>query len=128
MTLCPHCGSSRVASRRQLFLSMMGGDQLPGFTWYGESVPGALPPKSLFVRLGVVALGGLLSLVALFYGGMLSPQILVGAAFTIAAAVLSCLLLDVLLTYRRYRDWAAEWLCADCCLQFARSGELLPAN
>jgi hypothetical protein len=109
---CPGCGSRQVASRRQLFHLIVEGITLEGvFNWYDKRVRHAYPPKSLFVILGLLVLG--LSVPAMgfwFLGHFPALQLLVG----IASVLIACLLIDFLLTYKRYRNWVEEWLCGEC--------------
>ena len=90
---------------------MAGGPTPRPFDWYDEQLPRVYPPRSVFILLLAAALAvslpaGVLWLVgkqpALYWLGWFAPLLFGG------------LLLDVVFTYRRYRTWAGEWLCADC--------------
>ena len=81
------------------------------FGWYDTSLPHACPPKSLFVILFLLILGMALPAVGLWLSGFY-----LALQWLIAMAMLSLLglLIDVLLTYRRYKNWGDEWLCGEC--------------
>lgn len=107
--ICPRCGSSHTASRRQLFHWLMGETRLDsGFGWYNEDLPRARPPRSQFV------------LALLFVAALAVPALgftLLGnyvAVTWLAALVALGLLFDLFLIYPQYRDWGGEWLCSEC--------------
>ena len=84
------------------------------FSWYGEHSPYAFPPKSLFVvllLLAAVCVPGLLFWLPEGYAESSGAAPLI--AMTVAA-LSTCLVVDVLLTYRRYKAWAKQRLCGDC--------------
>ena len=110
--LCPCCGSSRTASRRHLFHWLLDdAPLLTPFSWYSNRIPGACPPKSLFVVLLLLALGVAIPAVGLWLlGHFLALQWLAVTALLLLAG----LLFDVLMTYRRYKAWCGEWLCGEC--------------
>ena len=117
---CPYCGSSRTASRRQLFHCLMQEQPLSrAFSWYSERTAGACPPKSLFFILLVM-----LALLGLPAAGLWARELhatlsLLGYAL---AVLLLCLAADLLVTFRRYRSWGSQWLCGDCRATFRRAG------
>lgn len=81
------------------------------FGWYSARFPHACPPKSLFVIFFLLSLAMALPAVALWsLGFYLALQWLI----VIALLSLPALLIDVLLTYRRYKNWGDEWLCGEC--------------
>lgn len=110
--LCPRCGSSLVASRRQLFHALVADLPLSGaFNWYTENTPGAFPPRSLFVVL--LAMMGVVALPA--------AAMWMGQAFTAfhwalwaLLVLLAGLVYDLCMTHRRYRAWRTQWLCGEC--------------
>jgi hypothetical protein len=129
MNRCPHCNSSRIASRRQLFLCLMNSGSTPcGFDWYALKTIGALPPKSLFIQLLSWVLVFALPLLIIGYIAEISGATLLASAGMTLAAVLACLLADLLLTYGRYRNWAQEWVCGDCQRGFRPAALLLSVN
>lgn len=114
---CPCCHSRVTASRRELFHGLMYGEAASGkqFAWYGEDVPRACPPKSLFLTLSVLALVLAIPMVGMVvYGEQLALDWLLG----LGVLLLVCLVFDMLLTYRDYRCWCDEWLCDECKLVF----------
>lgn len=129
MNRCPHCSGVRIASRRQLFLCLMNSASTPrGFEWYALEAPGALPPKSLFIQLLSGVLVFTLPLLLIGYFAEISGEVFLTAAGMALAAVLTCLLADLLLTYRQYRNWAQEWVCGDCQRAFLPEALLLSVN
>lgn len=109
---CPCCGSRNTASRRQLFHALMSGQEAPEqFAWYDSDSAGACPPKSLAVILGLFVLAAALPAAGLW---LLGHTMQVGWLVALMLALIGALLIDVLATYRRYRDWGGEHLCADC--------------
>ena len=109
---CPCCGSTRTASRRQLFHWLMGQGRAPGpFTWYNERVPQALPPASLAVLPALLLLGMSLPMAGFW---LLGHSMALKSLAVMALVVLLALLIDVLSTYQRYRLWGRQWLCAEC--------------
>ena len=109
---CPCCGSPDTASRRQLFLWLMGEVAAPGpFIWYDERHPRAMPPSSLAILPGLLLAGMILPMLGFW---VLGYQAALGWLAALALVVLAALLVDLLSTYRRYRLWGREWLCADC--------------
>jgi len=90
----------------------MDGTPVTGaFGWYSASLPRACPPKSLFVILSLWILGMALPAAGLWlFGFYLALQWLA----IMALLSLLGLLVDVLLTYRRYKTWGGEWLCGEC--------------
>jgi hypothetical protein len=126
---CPCCGSAHTATRRQLFYFLMEAGCTPrGFEWYSKAFPGALPPKSLFIQFGIVALLMLLPLWAMSVVGVISVQWLSLAFSSSLVMLVACLMIDLLVTYRRYRSWSEQILCAHCQASFARSQEIVPLN
>lgn len=119
---CSHCGSQRTRCRRELFHTLMGGE-VPGtgFDWYGERTPGACPPRSLFVTLLALFMGLALPAAGLWHFEHYPALVWLAAA---AALLLAGLFVDVQITYRRYRRWAAQWVCADCRTIFSRQGRV----
>ena len=113
---CPHCGSSRTASRRQLFHWLMAETGTPGyFAWYHDQLPRALPPSSLVVLPGLLLIGMMLPMMGLWLlGHVLALQWLAA----LALIVLLALLFDIFSTFRRYQQWGRQWLCAECRLPF----------
>lgn len=109
---CPACGSSSIASRRQLFHQLMAGVG-PGldFSWYHQRLPGATPPRSRFVVMLTLALGMLAPILGLWF---LDMHLAVLWLATLGALLLVSLVLDLTRTHRRYRQWGGEWLCAAC--------------
>lgn len=109
---CPGCGSHQVASRRQLFHLIVDGISLEGaFNWYDERARHAYPPRSLFVVLGLLAFGLSIPAVGFWILGYFPALQLLGG---IASVLIACLLIDFLLTYKRYKNWVEEWLCGEC--------------
>lgn len=109
---CPRCGSEQTASRRQLFHTLMDGTQpRNAFRWYGDADPQALPPKSLFVMF--ITLMMTLAVPAAGFMVMEHYFALTWVLY-VAGLTLAFLLADVLVTYRRYKVWAEEWLCGRC--------------
>ncbi len=109
---CPRCGSTKIASRRQLFHTMMSGDSLPGdVSWYRRDDPQAFPPKSLFVLL-LLAITVLMAPAIGFW--MLGWFSAVSALAWVAALLLGFLVVDIMLTYGRYKVWVGQWLCGSC--------------
>jgi len=110
---CPGCGSTRIASRRQLFLSLMGEGAPPAaaFSWYREGTPGACPPQSRFVILLALTLGMVLPVTVLWLAGYYFALTWLGL---LGLLLLSSLIYDLTATYRRYRIWVGEWVCGDC--------------
>lgn len=109
---CPSCGSEQTASRRQLFHRLMYGAQpQSAFRWYGDGDPKALPPKSLFVMFTILMV--VLAVPAIGCWFLQHYSALTGLLL-VAALTLAFLLVDVLLTYRRYKVWAGQWLCGCC--------------
>ena len=109
---CPCCGSPATASRRQLFHWLMGEAAAPGpFVWYDERYPQAMPPSSLAILPGLFLVGMILPMLGFWVLGHSSALMWMAA---MALVVLAALLVDLLSTYRRYRLWGREWLCADC--------------
>ena len=114
---CPRCGSGKTASRRQLFHSLMCDVRPQGvFSWYDDSEPQALPPKSLFFMLLVLI--AVLSVPAVGFW-LLEHYPAVIWLVSVAALLSAVLLVDILLTYRRYKDWVGQWLCGSCREVFA---------
>lgn len=112
LTKCPHCGSSNTASRRALFHTLMCGAQPQGaFAWYGERVPQALPPKSLLVIFLILIAALAVPAVGFWF---LKHEYAVTWLLSVAALTLAVLVVDVSLTYRRYKAWAGQWLCGRC--------------
>ena len=110
--VCPCCGSTRTASRRHLFLWLMGQAASPGpFAWYSEREPRALPPKSLAIIPGLLLLGMTLPMIGLW---MLGHVVALKWLAFMALALAAGLAIDVFSTYRNYRLWGQQWLCADC--------------
>ena len=111
-TECPDCRSPQIASRRQLFHCLMTGNTLgKTFQWYSERIPQACPPRSLFVVFMGLLLGLSVPTVILWFMGFYSALTALGVA---CLCLLACLLIDVLLTYRRYKSWSSYWVCGDC--------------
>ncbi|MEH6583309.1 MAG: hypothetical protein V7754_15320 [Halioglobus sp.] len=109
---CPDCGSSHTAARRELFHLLMDGVSLEGaFRWYDERAHRACPPKSLFVVLFLMTLGAMIPAMGFWVLEHYAAQYWL---VTVAALLLACLIVDALLTLRRYKDWVDEWLCGDC--------------
>ncbi len=98
------------------------------FEWYDASLPSALPPKSLFMQLLLAVSAGAIPLAVLGY----SLSFTLESAFTIAGillvAIIACLLVDLLITHRRYRQWASECVCGRCCAVFTGGCDILAAN
>ena len=111
-TSCPDCRSPQTASRRQLFHCLMAGNELgKSFEWYSDRIPQACPPRSLFVVFMSLLVGMSVPAVILWYMGFYSALPALGA---VSLCLLACLLLDVLLTYRRYKTWSRHWVCGSC--------------
>lgn len=113
MTHCPNCGSRHIASRRTLFRHLVTDEGAidEAFAWYDLGEREACPPKSLFVVL--LSLSLLLAapaVVVWFVDAYPTLPWLAG----LAALLVVALVLDARLTYRRYRHWAARWLCGSC--------------
>ena len=109
---CPYCGSSQTASRRQLFRGLMDGAPLGGsFSWYGEEQPQALPPKSLFIVMLALMLAAALPATGLW---LLGHYFALRWLALFALLLLAGLLLDVTMTWRRYKSWDGERLCGEC--------------
>lgn len=109
---CPDCGSSHTASRRELFHSLMNGASLQGaFGWYDERAHHACPPKSLFVVLLLMTLGAMIPAMGFWVLEHYAAQ---QWLIAVAGLLLACLVVDAVLTFRRYKDWVGEWLCGDC--------------
>jgi len=117
---CPGCGSTRIASRRQLFLSLMGEGAPPAaaFSWYRERTPGACPPQSRFVVLLALMLGMALPVTGLWLMGYYFALTWLGL---LGLLLLASLLYDLTATYRRYRLWVGERVCGDCRCVFSGS-------
>ncbi len=112
MSHCPACGSERIARRGALFRSVMR-NELPAatFDWYSLEHDGARPPKSLFL-LGIV-LFLVVSLPAVVLWSLGWYQLI--PWLVAAGTVLVCaLVLDILITHKRYRRWASGWVCDEC--------------
>ena len=90
---------------------MNGGPAISGFDWYSQRSPRACPPKSLFVTLLALFLGLALPAVGLWHLEHYPALLWMGGA---AALLVVCLFIDMQITYRRYRYWAAQWVCGDC--------------
>ena len=118
---CPRCGSEKTASRRQLFYTLMCGVQPQGaFNWYGGDEPQAMPPKSLFLTffLAMVALA-----IPATSFWLLEQFPAVTILVSIGILLAGFLLVDVLLTYSRYKIWGEQWLCGQCRGVFAPKAE-----
>jgi hypothetical protein len=90
----------------------MRDEPLPeAFHWYSEAAPNACPPRSLFVLLLVVSVLAAIPAAGLWYLGNYPATAWLGV---LGLFLLAALLIDVLSTYKRYRLWAREWLCASC--------------
>jgi hypothetical protein len=90
----------------------MAGNALgKSFEWYSERVPQACPPRSLFVVFMGLLVGMSIPAVILWYLGYYSALQALGV---VSLCLLACLLLDVLLTYRRYKNWSRHWVCGSC--------------
>ena len=114
---CPACGSPHIASRRALFHQLMDGAAFgDAFGWYDEKAHHAVPPKSLFIVLSLLLLGLAVPAAGFWFLQHYPALQLLGS---VAGILFVCLLTDVLLTYRRYKTWAGEWLCGDCQKVFA---------
>jgi len=90
----------------------MNGIQPKGaFNWYNESDPQVLPPKSLLVMFFLLMMA-----LAIPAGGFWLLGHYPAANMLVSVALLSLfgLLFDVLLTYRRYKAWSAQWICDQC--------------
>lgn len=129
MIRCPHCHSTQVVSRRQLFLCDAQQGSLPAaFDWYDASVPSALPPKSLFMQLLLAVLVCAIPLALLGYSLSFSLE----SAFTLAglllAVTVACLLVDLLVTHRRYRQWASECVCGNCYAVYTGGCDIFASN
>ena len=121
---CTGCGSRRTASRRQLFHWLMNGAVLPRyFRWYSVEEPGAMPPKSLFVLLLLLLLGMTLPFAGLW---LLGHYLALRWLSVLLLLVLAALLVDVLATYRRYRQWGVQWLCGECHATFIPASSTAP--
>ena len=81
------------------------------FSWYGESIPRACPPKSLFVILFLVVLGVAVPTATLLLLGYLHGT---DWLILVVLALLLGFVFDVCMTYRRYRAWGVECLCGEC--------------
>jgi hypothetical protein len=108
---CPQCQSTDTASRRQLFRQIVADESMDqAFSWYGEHSPRAFPPKSFFVVLLLLVTVCVPLLFLWLPEGYAVPALIeVGLA-----ALLAALVADLLLTYRRYKVWAKQWLCGHC--------------
>jgi len=81
------------------------------FDWYSDSTPGACPPRSLFVVFTCLLLGISIPALILWIMGYYSALQVFGVVFV---GLVACLLLDVLLIYRRYKVWSSHWVCGSC--------------
>jgi hypothetical protein len=70
-----------------------------------------MPPSSLAILPGLFLVGMILPMLGFWVLGHRSALMWMAA---LALVVLAALLVDLLSTYRRYRLWGREWLCADC--------------
>ncbi len=129
MIRCPQCSATLVASRRQLFLCKMHHNELPwGFDWYDPSARYALPPKSMFLLLLIAVGGCALPLALVAYSFEFTMEALLNVGGMVLVAILFCLLGDLLVTHRQYRDWASQWICGQCQADFKPASELLRPN
>ncbi len=109
---CPGCSSAQTASRRELFHQMMAGSsQQTTFSWYDEKTHHAFPPKSIFIILFLPMFAVAIAAVGFLLLGQYQALLWLSA---IAGILLASLLGDFMLTYSRYQNWAAEWLCGNC--------------
>ncbi len=121
---CPACGSSSVASRRTLFHQLLEQGALPQqFAWYAREGYDLYPPKSLFLILLLLVFMALIPASVFWYAE--NYPMVEWLALSLLA-LLACLLVDVLSTYRRYREWSRQWLCADCRRYFQRRSAHAP--
>ena len=90
------------------------------FSWYGDHEPQALPPKSLVV-IFLLTLLVLAIPAAGFWALGQFPA--VTSLMWVFVLLLAFLLLDVLLTYRRYKIWGGQWLCGQCRSVFAPNSQ-----
>jgi hypothetical protein len=90
---------------------MCGAQPQGAFAWYGEREPQALPPKSLLV-IFLILIAALAVPAAGFW--FLKHEYAVTWLLSVAALTLAVLVVDVLLTYSRYKVWAGQWLCGRC--------------
>jgi len=81
------------------------------FNWYSGRIPGAYPPKSLFIISLLLMLGMTLPAMGLWYLGHVFALKWLGV---MTLLLLAGLLFDVLLTYRSYKRWGGEGLCGEC--------------
>ena len=81
------------------------------FRWYGDTDPQALPPKSLFVMFTILMLALAIPAIGFWF---LQHYSAMTWLFYIAVLTLAFLIVDVLLTYSRYKVWAGQWLCSSC--------------
>lgn len=102
-------------------VSRLAGD----FSWYRLSAPGACPPKSMFMLLLIFTAVTLVPILGLWY---LQLYLVVTWLACALALLLVCLLFDVLNTYRRYKAWSAQWLCARCHADFPFSMAIRAEN
>jgi hypothetical protein len=107
---------------RQLIHDRLGSG---AFAWYLDTVPGAFPPKSMFVLLLAMLPGLLLPGVAIWWVG---GDTVFAWIKLVAILLISALLLDVLSTRLRYRRWQREWMCADCRRSFRPAAATLPCH
>ena len=91
---------------------MMKGTPVSGaFNWYNERTQYAFPPKSLFVVLLLMMLAATVPAAGFWFLEQYPALEWLG---TMAVVLLACLAVDLILTHRRYKSWAGEWLCGDC--------------
>lgn len=129
MIRCAYCNSTQIVSRRQLFLCDAQHGCLPAaFDWYDASLPSSLPPKSLFVQFLVAVAVGAVPLVLLGYSLPFSLESTFTLAGILLAAIVACLLLDLLVTHRRYRQWASECVCGHCRAVFTGGCDIFATN
>lgn len=117
MLHCPACGSHETYSRRQLFHNLMANVcSGTSFSWYNASTPGACPPKSSFVILL-----GLVGVVVLPLGlYLLAPEFSwLNLSVLIVLTLLTGLLVDILLTSKRYQQWNKQRVCGNCIVVFS---------